>query len=124
MFVRFPQQYLALQNAVHALHQYKDMILQRIADRNQIKALQAQSRRHAEVNQHDSELNNAVEAGLLERVAELEQENARIRAELDRYTTLPNPLPRPPELIPLDVKLSLHSDLHVRTSAFTTFRPT
>ena len=105
MFVRFPQQYLALQNAVHALHQYKDMILQRIADRNQIKALQAQSRRHAEVNQHDSELNNAVEAGLLERVAELEQENARIRAELDRYTTLPNPLPRPPELIPLVTSL-------------------
>ncbi len=96
------------------------MILRRIADHNTIRALQAQSRRHADVNEHETQVSGAVETGLLQKVDELAQENARMRAELDRYTTLPNPLPRPPEHIPLVTSMtrehvtpSVHSTQHV-----------
>ncbi|KAH7915531.1 hypothetical protein BJ138DRAFT_1141534 [Hygrophoropsis aurantiaca] len=106
-----------LRAAVAALQRYKALLDSNARDKIEFRRLRTQFRSSRRTAEHDSKTSRAVEESLLTRIQEIENENtfdlrlqiSRLQTELDslrsaqpRYRNTSNPLPPPPEPLPLD----------------------
>ncbi|KAG2095924.1 uncharacterized protein F5147DRAFT_763655 [Suillus discolor] len=108
-----PSSHMALRAAVSSLQRYKALQDQSEREKAEYRRLRSQLRNNKRNADHDSKTSRAVEESLLSRIQEIENEHAlelsQLHAELEnlrnpqpRYRNTSNPLPPPPEPLPID----------------------
>lgn len=107
-----PNSHMALRAAVTSLQRYKALQDQSEREKAEYRRLRSQLRNNKRNADHDSKTSRAVEESLLSRIQEIENEHAlelsQLHSELEnlrnlqpRYRNTSNPLPPPPEPLPI-----------------------
>ncbi|KAG2346443.1 hypothetical protein BDR05DRAFT_988115 [Suillus weaverae] len=95
-----PNSHMALRAAVTSLQRYKALQDQSEREKAEYRRLRSQLRSNKRNADHDSKTSRAVEESLLSRIQEIENEHA-LKPQT-RYRNASNPLPPPPEPLPID----------------------